>query len=442
MKQIYIIWIWWIWVSGIARYYNENWYKVYWSDSTNSELIENLRKEWIDIHIWERPELISNDFELIIYTEAVEKTQSEIKKALDLWIKTQTYPEALSIIANEKKLIAVSWTHGKSTTTSMISIMMKNYKLWINAVIWTILKEFWQKNAYFSDSEYFAIEACEYKRSFLRYKPYIWIITNIELDHLDYYKDLWDYKSAFREYLWNIVKDWYAVLNWNCKNSMSLFKDRNDINYIVIYDKYFELHNIDSEVEKIDFPTLDMQIPWPHILFDAHLSYSVWYILWIENEETKKSLESYNWVWRRSEVVWYTANNNLLMSDYWHHPTEIKLTLSSLKEKYSDKKLLVIFQPHQYNRTLELLEDFINCFDSADTLIIPNIYESRDSKEDKEKINGEIFTKKINHPHKIYWEWLENTLNLINQFDRENNDLVIILLGAGDIDNLRYNLIK
>jgi len=442
MKKVYIIWIWWIWVSGIARYYLHKWIKVYGSDSTNSQLIKKLINEWCDIFIWERPELITDDINLVIYTEAIPSNHPELKKAIDLNIKTQTYPESLAEIANWKKLITIAWTHGKSTTASMISLVLKNSNFSVNAVVWTILKEFGWKNTYFSESDYFVIEACEYKRSFLKYKPYIWIITNIELDHLDYYKNLSDYISAFEEYLQNIKTNWYAIINWNCKNSMSLFKKRDDINYILIYDDYFELHKIWKRKKIIKFPSLDMKVPWPHILFDAYISYSVWYILWLENNEIKKSLEWYNWVWRRSEIVWNTKNNNIIISDYWHHPTEIKLTLKSLKEKYYDKKLIVIFQPHQYNRTIELLEDFINSFNSADTLIITNIYKSRDSKEDMEKINGEIFTKKINHPNKIYWEWLKETLNIINKFDKESNDLVIVLLWAWDIDNLRFDLKK
>ena len=117
MKKVYIIWVWWIWISWIARYYNQMWYQVFWSDKTNSELIQKMVWEWIDIIIWEDESRIDDNFDKIIYTEAVPKTQSELKKSIELWLEIMTYPESLAEIANEKKLITVAWTHWKSTTT-------------------------------------------------------------------------------------------------------------------------------------------------------------------------------------------------------------------------------------------------------------------------------------------------------------------------------------
>lgn len=436
MKKIYVIWIWWIWISGIARYYNENWFSVYWSDKTDSELIKKLQSEWINIIIWEDDSRIDDTFERVIYTEAVPKTQSELKKSLDLNLKIQTYPESLAQIANEKKLIAISWTHWKSTTTSLVSIMMKKSNLWINSLVWSLLKEFDGKNTYFSQSDYFWLEACEYKRSFLRYKPYIWVITNIEIDHLDYYKDLEDYISAFRDFWNNIIKWWYLILDKNCSNSMKLYNLREDINYILIDKDKFIFNS-----KEIIFQKINMKIPWEHILFDAKIAYVVWYILWLEENEIINSLEEYNWIWRRSETVGKTLNNNILMSDYGHHPTEIVLNLKALKNKYSDKKIITIFQPHQYNRTLELLEDFKNAFWDTDILIIPDIYESRDTPEDKAKIDWKKLTNYINHSEKYFGDWMKNTLKMINDLDNKFSwECIFILQWAWNIDDLRYEI--
>lgn len=442
MKKVYFIWIWWIGLSAIARYYNENWWNVFWSDKYSSELVDKLKKEWIDIIIWEDDNRINNDLELVIYTEAIPQNQTELKKARELDIKTISYPEALASIANDKKLIAVSWSHGKSTTSSMISIMLKNSNLWVNAVIWTILKEFDNKNAFFSRSPYFVIEACEYKRSFLNYTPFIWVITNIDLDHLDYYKDLSDYESAFIDFLDNIKPWGYAILNWNCKSSMKLMWLRNDINYIIIYNDYFIVNEWKECEETIIFPKFNLQVPWEHIKFDAKIAYVVWKVLSLNDDEIINPLENYTWVWRRSEIVWTTINWNILMSDYGHHPTEISFTLNALKQKYSDKNLFVVFQPHQYNRTLNLIEWFKDCFKSADLLVIPDIYESRDSQEDKDKLNSEKLVELINHPNKFDWKWLENTLKFIQNYDEKNpNSSIILLQWAWNVDNLRYEIL-
>ena len=439
-KKVYIIWIWWIWVSWIARYYNHIWWEVYWSDLTNSELIENLKTEKIDIFIWERSDFITWDIDLVIYTEAIPKENKELQKALKLNIKTLTYPEALALISNDKKLIAISWSHWKSTTTSMISILMQNSKLKINTIVWSLLKEFGGKNSYFSDSEYFSIEACEYKRSFLKYTPYIWIITNIDLDHLDYYKNLEDYIDAFECFINNIKTWWYIIINWYDNSSLKLVGKRKNINYVIIYNDYYEI--IDNDlIKKYNIPDFTLKIPWKHILFDAKIAYTTWKIIWLSDDEIINSLTKYNGIWRRSEIIWETLNWNILMSDYGHHPTEIKLNLEALKNKYMNREIVCIFQPHQYNRTLELLNDFKDSFLNCDLLIVPNIYKSRDTLEDMQKINWESFLNYINLKNKIFWNWLNNTLEIIKKLDIENPwKYLFILQWAWDIDNLRYDI--
>ena len=153
------------------------------------------------------------------------------------------------------------------------------------------------------------------------------------------------------------------------------------------------------------------------------------------------ALENYSWAWRRMEIIWTSENGNTLISDYGHHPTEIVFTLEALKNKYPDKKIFTVFQPHQYSRTLELLNEFKNCFWATDSLVIPNIYESRDSEEDKKKINSKKLIELIEHPNKQDWKWLANTLKLIQEYDKKNpNSSIILLLWAGDVDNLRYKI--
>ena len=439
-KKIYFIWIWWIWISALARYYNEIWYKVYWSDKTSSELIENLKKENIDIIIWQDKNRIDNSFEKIIYTEAIKKEQEEYKKAKELWLELLSYPEWLWQVANDNNLITISWTHGKSTTTSMASIMLKNSGKNFSSIIWTLLTEFWWKNFYHRDNnkidkeKLFVIEACEYRRSFLNYKPFISIITNIEIDHLDYYKDLSDYIKAFKELVYNI-KNWgFLIINWQENNSRQLIELRKDISIIEVFDNYF-IYNW----QKIFFPEIKLNIPGWHILYDAKLVYVLWYILNIDKKIILDSLESYNWVWRRMEYLWQSNNWNIFISDYGHHPTEIKLTLEAIKNKYLDKNIITIFQPHQYSRTFELLKDFKQCFNYTDKLIIPNIYESRDSEEDKKRINVDLLLKNIEIQDKENWQWLDRTLERILELNKEKNN-VFILMWAWDIDNLRYKL--
>ncbi len=438
VQKIYFIWIGWIGISAVARYYLQNNCEIFGSDLSNSNLIEDLKKQGIDIIIWNDENRITKDFDLVIYTEAIDEKNAELLKAKKLWIKNLSYPKALALIANSKKLIAVSWTHWKSTTTSLISIILKNSELNFWTIVWSLLSEFDNKNFYFrkmleNKEEYFVIEACEYKRSFLNYKPFIAVITNIELDHLDYYKNLDDYLSAFSDFI-NNIKSWgFVIFDWNERNSRKLRKTRTDINFVSIYEDYFTFWE-----EIFYFKEFELKIPWNHIKYDAKLAYVTAYILGLKEEKIIDSLKQYNWIWRRMEIVWETENKNLIISDYAHHPTEIKLTLQAIKNKYLDKKIYLVFQPHQYNRTLELLEDFKTSFEFCDILLVPNIYESRDSEEDKKNMTTEIFLKNLEHKNKINWLWLENSLKIMKKYDLENKEkLVFILMWAWNVDDLR-----
>ena len=176
---------------------------------------------------------------------------------------------------------------------------------------------------------------------------------------------------------------------------------------------------------------------------DAHLAYAALFAIGVPELEIVAGLEAYTGAWRRSEVVKTTAHGNLLLSDYGHHPTEISLTLAALKAKYLPRKLVVAFQPHQHSRTRELLTEFATCFDAADTLIIPNIYASRDSAEDTAYMTTErlVETLKPRYPNVINGQSLAHTLTLIQTLDSENpHSLAIVLLGAGSVDDLRYEM--
>ncbi len=207
---------------------------------------------------------------------------------------------------------------------------MQDSNIWGSTIVWTQVPQFNDSNFHYENSPYFTIEACEYRRSFLQYMPYISIITNIDLDHLDYFKDLDDYISAFSSL--QDQTSWFMILNWDCPNSQRLIMrpvSEKKPKQILVYDKYF----IDSNWEKVHFEDFKMQIPWDHIKFDAKLAYACAKILGLDDNYIIKKLESYRWVWRRNEIIWNTKNNNLVISDYWHHPTEIKLTLDAIKNK-------------------------------------------------------------------------------------------------------------
>lgn len=448
MGKIFFIWIWWVGLSALARYYRKLWYEVSGSDwGKPSFITDTLEAEWVKVFFGHKETNLSDDTGFVIYSEAIItkpdlskkenlEANPELASAIKLNIKSLSYPEALAEVVNNKKCIAVAWTHGKSTTTSILWVILAGWETDASVLVGAPVKQFNNSNLYFWAGDYFAIEACEYKRSFLKYLPFITVITNIEIDHLDYYKDLEDYMDAFRSLQSQTAG--YIILNWNDPNCLAL-KDIGKLQ-IFVYDKYFE--NLDWE--KIYFPEFNLQIPGDHIEFDAKLAYTVAKLLELNNDYIISKINSYEWIWRRSEIVGKTKNWNLVMSDYGHHPTEIKLTLESIKKKYHDKKIFTIFQPHQYSRTIELLDWFKTSFDSADSLIIPDIYFSRDKKEDVEFMTTSRFVNELkqNYSDVLNWNWLENTAKLIKDYDQKNpNSSVIVLLWAGSVDDLRSELV-
>ncbi|MBB1554252.1 UDP-N-acetylmuramate--L-alanine ligase [Candidatus Gracilibacteria bacterium] len=458
-KKIHIIGIGGIGVSALARYYHYLGYEISGTDSTDSVLIQTLRNEGMNIFIGEHPGMIDENIEKIIYSEAIITkpdlpaedqiyAHPELQKARELGIPHFSYPVALGEVFNQKKGIAITGSHGKSTTTAMMAIVLAGSEVGGSAIIGTQVPQLGGTNFHAENSENFVIEACEYKRSFLKYRPFITIITNIDLDHLDYYKNLDDYISAFQSLI--SQTSGFVIISESDENSLKLQIPQEK--KIVVGEKisYFakvemlETDEIFYEAKTLEIPEISLQIPGEHILQDARLVFAASKLLGLQDEYILQKLASYSGSWRRSEIIRTTKNGNILMSDYGHHPNEIRPTLTALKSKFPEKKLFVAFQPHQYSRTRELLPEFSNAFADADILVIPNIYFSRDKQEDVEWMTTERLIDAIaqNHSNVINGNGLDNTLKMIQQFDEQNpNSAVILLLGAGDIDALRSNIL-
>jgi UDP-N-acetylmuramate--alanine ligase len=481
-KHLHVIGIWGIGVSALARYYKYLGYSVSGSDWADSPFLATLRSEGFDIsigHLWDHlPDLT----DLVIYSEAIitkpdltpeEQIYSnpELAKARDLGIRHLSYPVALGEVFDAKQGIAITWSHGKSTTTAMTTIMLANEYSdnptieipddgsfaymptapGCSAIIGTQVPQLGNSNFYSEPhNDNFVIEACEYKRSFLQYHPYITVITNIDLDHLDYYTSLEDYISAFQ----SIVDQTsgFVIISADDENSQKLIipEEKKIVvgKEIAYFPRVEEMVDGEKKIYTIEktmpIPEMNLQVPWDHLLHDAHLAYTVGKLLGMHDNIIVPKLESYKWSWRRSELIRKTKNGNILMSDYGHHPNEIRPTLKAIKNKYPDKKLFVIFQPHQYSRTRELLPEFALSFGDSDALVIPNIYFSRDKKEDVEWMTTERLIAEItkNQPNVIDGKWLDNTAKIVQEYDKKNpNSSLILLLGAGDIDTLRYTIL-
>ena len=447
MPKLHCIGIGGIGVSAVARYYHSRGWTVTGSDRSDSHLIERLRGEGMRVGIGESPDHLDPDTDLVIYSEAIItkpdlsaeenlRANVELARARSLGMETQSYPEALAAVTREHRLIAVAGSHGKSTTTAMIGCVLQDPSVDGSTIVGTQVPAFGGMNAHLGQGDLFVIEACEYKRSFLRYHPAFTLITNIDLDHRDYYRDADDYLSAFQSLADQTSE--YVIFSVNDPESSRL-RDPSRRQVWVSCDRYEVSDTGHSEM----IPTMTLRVPGEHLAYDARLAFVACRMVGIPSERIVSALESYEGAWRRSETIRTTPHGNTLMSDYGHHPTEIRATLRALHDRYIDQKLFVVFQPHQYSRTRELLADFATAFDDADTVVVPDIYFSRDKQEDVEYMTRERFvaTLQARYPSAIDGGGLDHTRVIIEEYDHTHPDSsIILLLGAGDVDDLRYSL--
>lgn len=281
------------------------------------------------------------------------------------------------------------------------------------------------------------IEACEYRNAFLKYHPDIAVVTNIDPDHLDFFKTEVAYTEAFHAFAQS-TKCLVILADEAEKKEMIGLAPTT---VLVSADSFEVIGESFNEVQPGTYPYMlpILLVPGDHIRLDASLAYVVSQLLHLNTQKSIDSLVKYPGSWRRMEIVGTTKNSNLLMSDYGHHPTEIIATLKALKKAYSDKKLIVFFEPHQYSRTYELREEFAMSFRDADMTYVSDIYAARDIDERRDMITAKMLAEMIakNAPCE-YVATLASARAKIQSVDAEEKNALLLLLGAGNIDELRF----
>ncbi len=415
---IHIVGIGGIGASSIAQILNAKGKKISGSDMAGSEITKSLIASDIKVTIGHNEKNIPNKCDLIIYSPAIPSSNPELKKGRKRKIPALTYPQALGQLSEDYFTIAISGTHGKSTTTAMAAIMLQKAGLDPTVIIGTKIKQFKNRNYKVGNSDILLVEACEYKRSFLSLRPDILVITNLEADHLDYYKGLKDYESAFMSLIKKVPKDGFVIANKDNSKITSSAKAT-----VILWDK--------KTVKK-----RELLVPGEFNRENATSAAMVGQILGLPDNKIDSGLKSFKGTWRRMEHKKKKGYNCILIDDYGHHPTEIQATLGALREKYPKKKILTIFQPHQYSRTAVLLKDFAKSFKNTDKVIIPNIYKVRDTEADLQKVSTDKLVTAINEHSKNARNG--NGLKATAKYIKENHKKydIIITMGAGDITSI------
>ncbi len=440
--KIHFIGIGGIGISALAKYYLEKGHKISGSDLVSSEITETLKKLGVKIYIGKhKAKNLPEDTALVIYSLAVLSNNSELTKARKIGIKVQNYPESLGELTKQYFTIAVSGTHGKSTTTAMIGLILVKAGLNPTVIVGTKLKEFGNSNCRVGKGKYLLIEADEWQSSFLNYRPKIIVLTNIEKEHLDFYKNLNHILKIYKKYIGNLSENGALVANRSDKNIKKILGSKLLDSKIKI--KKFTLKQ--KEAQKLK---RILKVSGEHNLLNALAALTTARALKIPDKISFKALSEYQGSWRRFEVKKLKTDNLQLttVSDYAHHPTEIKVTLRIAREKFPRKEIWCVFQPHQYQRTFYLFNDFVKVFKESlrkgqrkpllDKLIITDIYDvaGRENKKIKKKISARKLIKAINEPQAIYISTIKKAADYLkkNLQGRE----VVIIMGAGDIYKL------
>lgn len=439
--KIHFIGIGGISMSALAEICINKGYQVSGSDMNESYLLDKLRNQGAKIFIGHSKEHISDDVDMVIYTAAVHEDNPEMIATKEKNKLTMDRAAFLGQIMREyKNSIAVSGTHGKTSTTSMLSTIFEYADLDPTILVGGNLSVI-GGNVKIGNSDHFITEACEYVDSFLNFNPKISIVLNIEEDHLDYFSGIDEIKASFNKFGKLLPKNGYFIINGDDENTKDILYDvkativkygTNPSNDAVISNIEFDENGygmFNLSFNGKDLGRFELSVPGIHNIYNASAAILASYVSDIDLEVIRKNIKSYNGVGRRFEVKG-SYNGALVVDDYAHHPTELKATLSAAK-KLKKSTLWCIFQPHTYTRTKTLFDEFTTCFSSADELILMDIYAAR------EKDTGLVSSNELGDAIR------KTGLNCINLHSHEEvadylaskvqpKDL-ILTVGAGDV---------
>ncbi len=453
--SIYFVGIGGISMSGLAEILADAGFEVSGSDWHESPLTRSLEAKGIQVKYGESSEHITDDIDCAVLTSAVRENNLEFIAIREKNIPFLSRAELLGqLMKNYGTSIAISGTHGKTTTTSMVSDILLQADTDPTLSIGGMLKSI-GGNIRVGKSDYFVTEACEYTNSFLSFFPKIGIILNIEEDHLDFFKDIDDIRHSFREFAKLIPADGCLIINGAIPNYSEITKDLpcKVITYCNTPNTceghpadYYPDHIMHDELGHPSFRlcrgeepvrSFHLQVPGEHNISNALAAIALADLLGIDKQVTANALEAFSGTARRFEYKG-TIGGVTIIDDYAHHPTEITATLSAA-QNYPHKTLWCVFQPHTYTRTKAFMKDFAKALTLADKVILAEIYAARET--DRLGISSETLKNEIEAlgHEALYFP----TFDEIENFLLENciNGDLLITMGAGDVHKIGEKLL-
>ncbi|MDP2691260.1 MAG: Mur ligase family protein [bacterium] len=420
--KIFCIGIGGIGLSGVAQILKAQGNEVMGSDSSPSEITQILEEGGISVLREHNEHSIDSSVDLIIYSEAVSEDNPERKKGMELGIREISYAEALGMISHDKRTIAVTGTHGKTTVTGMLTSILLEAQMDPSIIIGSKIDKLGDRNFRVGNCDLFLAEACEYRGNFLHLSPDIVLINNLEPDHLDYFLNAENYYKVFQQFIEKIPEKGYLIIHHRDESKLDLDKVRGKV--IRLFD---DLGN----------DSFQLKVPGKHNQMNALSAQAVSRVLQISDEVIKKGLEGFHGTWRRFEYKG-ELNGAKLYDDYGHHPTEVQATIQGARELYPGKKLIVIFQPHQYSRTRQLFDEFSRSFTNSNEVWITDIYKARDSDEDIASVSAEQLVQAISKYQSARYVPFSQLSSGMKTHAEANH--IFLVMGAGSIHEVFKDL--
>jgi UDP-N-acetylmuramate--alanine ligase len=431
-------------MSGLAQLLMKNEAFVAGSDQEPSEVVDNLCRTGADIKVGHRAENLGTETDAVVISAAIKDDNPELTEARDRGYRVYKYAEMLGELMNRYEGIAISGTHGKSTTSGWLVYLLKQAGVDTNFIIGAKINQL-DSSSGVADSRYFIAEACEYDRSFLNLKPKIACILNIEQDHLDYYKDEDEIVKTFGEFALGTKAGGILIANGQDANVARILKqlgkelpyetfglEKNCNFYAENIALNDGLYSFDVYYNNQLLGATRISLPGKHNILNALAAIAMAINIGLEPEQILKLLPGFTGIDRRL-MLKGQFNGITVLDDYAHHPTEIRASLAAIRQKYQLKHIWCVFQPHQYSRTRFLLDDFAESFKLADITIVPEIYFVRDSQETKKEVNAQMLVEKMQETgtNAVFIETFEAICDYLKR--NVSPGELVVTMGAGDI---------
>jgi UDP-N-acetylmuramate--alanine ligase len=441
IKSVFFAGVGGIGMSALARYFNMRGIKVTGYDKTETTLTQKLVEEGIHVHYEDDINLVPSDTELVVYTPALPKDHKQLNYCREKGLPVMKRAELLGLISRIQKTVAVAGTHGKTTTSSMVSHVLLECGEDISAFLGGIMSGY-ETNFFLGHGDYVVVEADEFDRSFLHLSPYIAAVNSIDPDHLDIYGTEDKVTESYIEFMKKTAEEGYLLMSESTINDLGTervaelrqgrkvfsygFEEGNDIflqvrgveEGRVVFDYFSPFGSIER---------VALKMPGLHNISNVSVAITVALLLGKTREDIVKAVESFKGIKRRFEII--NEEDKVYIDDYAHHPTELQSAIAAARMMYPGKKILGIFQPHLFTRTRDFQDGFAAELSKLDEAVLMEIYPARELPI--EGVNATMLLDKMTNEHKS----LLDPEAILAKIEKGNFD-VVMTLGAGNIDLL------